>query len=199
MKNPLPFGLTALGAVAMMIATFLPYFESRRFLRIEGNAMIQSADGWILIAVAIGVVVCAYHADQGERNYRIAARVLPLLGAGCLFVIWANKGARTLYPVGIDGTVNADAPGEVANLGVGFYLAAVGVGLAATGTRLLWNATKPEPSIVDDDDDDEWDDDFELDEDLDEDEDEASPPPRRTTLGDMIPRNKAAKPATDEP
>ena len=33
----------------MTIGTFLPSYESRRFLRIEGNTMVQSTDGWILM------------------------------------------------------------------------------------------------------------------------------------------------------
>ncbi|MEB3065330.1 hypothetical protein [[Mycobacterium] zoologicum] len=190
MKNPLPLGLTALGALAMAVGTFLPTYESRRFLRIEGNTMVQSADGWILIALAVGVVVCAYSADDGDKNYRLAARILPLLGAGWLLLIWVNKDARTLHSVGLDGTMIADGPTEVANLGIGFYLVVVGVGVAATGTRLLWNATKPEPRDVDDDDG--WDGDDELD-----DEDDPAPP-RRTTLGNLIPRNKTARKTTGD-
>nr|WP_152666022.1 hypothetical protein [Mycobacterium sp. UM_NZ2] len=155
MKNPLPLGLTALGAFAMTIATFLPSYESRRYLRIEGNTLVQSADGWVLIALAVGIVVCSYNADNGNKNNRLAARILPLLGAGWLLLIWANKDARTLYPAALEGTPIKDGPGEVASLGIGFYLAAVGVGLAATGTRLLWNATKPRRDDVDDDFDDE--------------------------------------------
>ena len=183
MKNPLPFGLTALGALAMTIGTFLPSYESRRFLRIEGNTMVQSADGWILIALAVGIVVCAYKADDGDKNYRIATWILPLIGAGCLLVIWLNKGARTLYPIGLDGTPVDDAPGEVAGLGIGFYLAAVGVGLAATGTRLLWDATKSPREDTDEDSDD---DDVDI---ANNTEDDV----RRTTLGDLMPRNKALK------
>lgn len=170
--------------MAMAIATFLPTYESRRFLRIEGNTLVQSADGWVLIALAVGIVVCAYNADGGDKNYRLAARILPLLGVGWLLLIWSNKDARTLHPVGLDGTVIADGPGEVASLGVGFYLAAVGVGIAATGTRLLWNATKPEPTVDDDDayDDDDLDGDDLDGDDLDGDE-------RRTVDGPSGPRS----------
>ncbi|KKB98836.1 hypothetical protein WR43_12595 [Mycolicibacter arupensis] len=167
----------------MAIATFLPAYESRRFLRIEGNTLVQSADGWVLIALAVGIIVCAYKADSGDKNNRLAARILPLLGAGWLLLIWANKDARTLYPTGPEGEMIKDAPGEVGSLGIGFYLAAVGVGLAATGTRLLWNATKPPRDDFDDFDD--------------EDADEDEPTPRRAS-GDLTPRNKATRKADDD-
>jgi hypothetical protein len=52
-----------------------------------------------------------------------------------------------------------DAPGTAASLGIGFYLAAVGVTLAVGGTTLMWEATKPQAANVIDDE--LWDDDDE--------------------------------------
>ncbi|BBY33238.1 hypothetical protein BST33_11105 [Mycolicibacter minnesotensis] len=156
MKNPVPLAIIGLGCFAMLAAAFLPYVEPGRLDTVEGNTVIQSADGWRLIVSAAAIFVCAYRADSGGKRDRVIALFMPWLGITHILQLWLNKDARTVYPTGIHGM---DAPGTVASLGIGFYLAAVGVTVAVAGTTLLWEATKPQATNVIDDE--LWDDDDE--------------------------------------
>ena len=53
-------------------------------------------------------------------------------------VLWAvDKGTRTLYPVGANGTPDASQPGVVVPLGIAIYVAGAGVAVAITGALML--------------------------------------------------------------
>ncbi|TXI57542.1 hypothetical protein [Mycolicibacter arupensis] len=154
MKNPVPLAIIGLGSLTMLVAAFLPYVEPGRLGTVDGNTVIQSADGWRLILAAVATFICAYRADSGGKRDRVIALFMPWLGILHLVQLWLN--ARTVYPTGTHGM---DAPGTAASLGIGFYLAAVGVTLAVGGTTLMWEATKPQAANVIDDE--LWDDDDE--------------------------------------
>jgi len=56
-----------------------------------------------------------------------------------LLVIWlaTDKDLRTLYPVGLDGSIDSSQPGVVTNLGIAVYVAGVGVAAAFIGALML--------------------------------------------------------------
>lgn len=142
MKNPLALGLVLLGSLAMVIATFLPLNESGRFGRIEDNTLIQQG-GWVLIALAIWTALGGYYVDQGRQ--KVALVIVPTILAGLWVVyITATAGTQTLYPVGPDGHPDTSLPGTTATMGIGIYLAGVGVAVAFVGALMLRKPTRRE-------------------------------------------------------
>ena len=127
--------LVLLGALAMVVATFLPLNESARFGRIEHNTLIQSG-GWLLIVMALWAAVGAYRVDQGRQ--RPAFVIAPCVFGLALVGYWAvMAGSQTLYPVGADGQPDTSLPGVAATPGIGIYLAGVGVAAAGVGALML--------------------------------------------------------------
>ena len=63
--QPSGLGLVITGALAIALGTFLPFQESPRFREIEQNTLIQNPSGWVLIALALGIVVTGYRVGQG--------------------------------------------------------------------------------------------------------------------------------------
>ncbi|MEB3024062.1 hypothetical protein [[Mycobacterium] crassicus] len=137
MKNPLALGIALVGCLAMSVATFIPLYESSRFARIEQNTLIQHG-GWMLILAAIGIAASAYRYDQGMADNIAAPVGLSVLAGVLLFFAVNDKSDRTLYPVGFDGNPITDAPGTVAALGVGVYLAGAGIFAALAGSVMMW-------------------------------------------------------------
>lgn len=147
--NPLALGLVIVGAAAMAIAAFLPLVEPIGiFPMVRDNSLIQHG-GWTLIALAVGIAASGFRATS-QRGGRWWGLTLVL----CLFAVaqiidwFVDKGVRTLYPVGPDGTPVTSQPGMVAALGIALYVAGAGVAIALIGTVML---RQTQYSGVDDD------------------------------------------------
>ena len=82
-RNPLGLGLVITGALAIALGTFLPFQESPRFREIEQNTLIQNPSGWVLIALALGIVVTGYRVGQGLSTKWWQPTLLSV-GAGAL-------------------------------------------------------------------------------------------------------------------
>lgn len=141
MKNPLALGLVIVGCLAMSVATFIPLYESSQFARIEANTLIQHG-GWMLIAAAIGIAGAAYRYDQGMSDNVAGPIGLSVLAGVLLFFGVNDKSDRTLYPIGLDGNPITGAPGTVAALGLGVYLAGAGIFAAIAGSVMMWQTRK---------------------------------------------------------
>lgn len=147
--NPYALGLVVVGAAAMAIAVFLPFNEPNGvFSRVEHNTLIQHG-GWPFIALAIGIAVGGFPASQRRGRWLAWPIALCLIGAWHVFDWATDKDSRTLYPVGIDGTVDTSKPGTVAPLGVALYVAGVGVAVALIGSLMLLR-THPNRDLDDD-------------------------------------------------
>jgi hypothetical protein len=134
-ENPLGLGLVLVGAAAMALSTFLPLDEPGGFQMVTHNTLIQH-DGWMLIAVAIGIAAGGFRASQKPRQWVRSAVLCVLAGGGVTF--WfLNKSMRTLYPIGLDGTLDTSQPGTVAALGIALYVAGAGVAIAFVGSLML--------------------------------------------------------------
>jgi hypothetical protein len=126
-----------IGAAMMLIASFLPLFESTGVFRmVQENTLIQHG-GWLLIAAAIGIAAGGFAARNGNGWQAVLGTAAISAGGLALFVI--DKGNHTLYPVGADGTVDASATGTVVDFGVAVYVAFAGTALAAVGSLMLRN------------------------------------------------------------
>jgi hypothetical protein len=125
------------GAFAMAIAAFLPLDEPTGVFRmVENNTLIQHG-GWMLVALAIGIAVSGFRVDRRKGNGWALPVVLCVVG-GILIAVWAaDKGLRTLYPVGPDGSPMTSQPGIVADLGIAIYVAGAGFGIALIGSLML--------------------------------------------------------------
>jgi hypothetical protein len=126
----------------MAISTFLPLVEPiNAFRRVEDNTLIQH-DGWMLIALTLGIAASGYRVSRGGSTVRWVPIVLCVLAAG-LIVFYANdKDLRTLYPVGPDGNPITTQPGMVANLGIAIYVAGAGVAAALIGSVILGQSAR---------------------------------------------------------
>jgi hypothetical protein len=136
------------GAAAMAIAAFLPLDEPNSVFRaVEHNTLIQNG-GVLLVAFAVGIAASGFQASQRRGNWLALPIVLCIL-AGLAIVRWAsNKDLRTLYPVGLDGSVDTSKPGTVAPLGIALYVAGAGVAVALIGSVML-RQTKGNPAAPD--------------------------------------------------
>jgi hypothetical protein len=141
--NPLGLGLIIVGAIAMAISAFLPLVEPiNAFRMVEDNTLIQHG-GWVLIALALGIVASGYRVSQGRRTSSGFGPIVLCVIAAAFIVINANdKDLRTLYPVGPDGNPITTQPGMVANLGIAIYVAGAGVAAAFIGSVMLLRSVK---------------------------------------------------------
>lgn len=120
----------------MALATFLPFNEPNGLFRtIEHNTLIQHG-GWTFIALAIGIATAAIRSSQSKRNWFAAAIILCVLAGLQVFFLATDKDSRTLYPVGLDGTLDTTKP-TVAPLGIALYVAGFGVAIALFGSFML--------------------------------------------------------------
>jgi ribosomal protein S27AE len=135
--NPLGLGLVIVGAFAMAIAAFLPLDQPIGVLRmVQDNTLIQHG-GWLLIALALGVAGGGFRASQGKHSAWVLTLVACVVAAIQIFNWGTDKGLRTLYPVGANGTLDTSQPGMVASLGIAIYVAGAGVAAAFIGVLML--------------------------------------------------------------
>jgi len=135
--NPLGCVLAAGGAIAIIVSTFLPAYQSNQptLLGIQSNTFIQESDGtgWVLVALGVGVLVATY------RSYSAHIRTWSVLILGGLTVAAAIRlGTHhpDLYRIGLDGTPDLSNP-IGSGAGIAVYVAAAGGLLAALGGRIM--------------------------------------------------------------
>jgi hypothetical protein len=146
--SPVGVGVALAGALAMLIALFLPYADnSTEFARIVKNSVIQ-AGGWPLILIAVGVAVAAYHAHS-EKRKGWAVIVLGLVAVGIAVWLGTNKSNLTVYPIDPStGQPDPTASGTVVDPGIGVWVAGVGGALAVLGGWMI-RQSPPIPTPVD--------------------------------------------------
>ena len=146
-RNPLGLGLVIVGAVAIALGAFLPFQESPRFGRIEQNHLIQNMNGWVLVALALGILVTGYRAGQGLSNKSGPPIWLSLSAAADVVNVARDKSLRTLYPIGLNGEIDTSHPGTVAELGIAIYVAGAGAVMAFIGALMIRQAIRDAAGI----------------------------------------------------
>ena len=122
----------------MLIASFLPLYESPGLINnIKENSLIQHG-GWTLIAAAIVIAAAGFAARNGKGWPSVL--VIAALAAIGLGIFVSDKDNHTLYPISADGSVDSSGNGTVVDFGTGIYAAFVGVALAAAGALMLRKA-----------------------------------------------------------
>jgi hypothetical protein len=128
--NPLALAVAGLGALLMVVGVFLPRVESRQFLTVADNTLIQSGDGWIFIGLAIAIAGASYAALRRQRR---AFAVLVLGLAAVALAIYEGTGdrleLRSLNP-GARSVLNLPNA-EQGSPGIGIYMVGAGGALAA--------------------------------------------------------------------
>jgi Protein of unknown function (DUF2510) len=119
------FGIACLGAAIAIVGTFLPRVESDTFLRVAENTLVQSGDGLIVIALAVGAFAAAYATrHEPRRNWWVVVLGIIIIG----LAIYSGTGERldltSASPLFDDRTVRATA-------GVGIWAVGVGGALIA--------------------------------------------------------------------
>jgi hypothetical protein len=131
--NPAGIVVGALGALAMLVAVFLPYADasSSGFVRIEKNTLIQNGAGWafVILAVIGGIRIYAAHQAAIKTWAPIVSGLL-----ACGYAIYFGKnGGDSLKLCSVATGTNC----QVANPGTGVYLAGIGGLLMAVGGLLI--------------------------------------------------------------
>ena len=136
-RNPFALVLTIVGALGMVIATFLPFNKPVVFHQLEHNALIENGTGWLLIVLALVIAASGYSVGRGQSDKWLGAAVPCILAA--LLVLWlaTDKELHTLYPVGSNGRPDKSQPGIVTTLGISVYVAGAGVAAAFVGALML--------------------------------------------------------------
>jgi hypothetical protein len=129
-------GLAGVGALVLLISSFLPLYESHKFLRVADNTGIQQGIGWAWIIFAIGAAASAYRAySGGARRWTLV--VLGVLAIASAIYAGTNKDMRRLESLNTSGSGLSSILGgsveEVASPGVGVYTAGVGGLLVVIG------------------------------------------------------------------
>jgi hypothetical protein len=127
------FALVSLGALIVILSTFLPWEESPSFRGIEHNTLIQQG-GWVPIALSLAAAAAAYGVKPGDTGKWLGPLILALLCAGFLAI--EGYSSETLYPVKLDGTVDTSQPGVKASHGIAIYVAWLGVAFMGLGARV---------------------------------------------------------------
>jgi ribosomal protein S27E len=118
------------------ISTFLPWEESPSFRAIEHNTLIQQG-GWSLIALSLAAAASAFGVGSGKTDKWWGPLIL--IGLCAIFLLIDGNSSETLYPVKLDGEVDASQPGVKASHGIAIYVAWLGVALMAIGVRVGWS------------------------------------------------------------
>lgn len=131
--DPVGIGLALLGSLALLVAVFLPRVESAAFFAgIQQNTLIQTGDGWPLVAIAIGIAGAVYRSWRlGRRGW--AVMVLAALAIAIAVYDGTSRESLTLYRIDRNGEPDILGGSEKAKPGVGIYLAGAGGVLALIG------------------------------------------------------------------
>ena len=120
--TPLSLGIVLVGAAVMLIAIFLPQFETSSFARIEKNSLVQNGDGWWFIGIAVLAAGTAYRAYRNQRT-SFAAVALGAIGIGLAIYYGTAHSQRRLCSV---SPLNIGQHCSLATPGIGIYAAGVG-------------------------------------------------------------------------
>jgi hypothetical protein len=129
-------GLGILGAVVIIIGTFLPRVDSPGLLHIAGNSLMQSGDGIVLIVFALGGAAAAFRA--GDRPGRVTALIV--LGLFTMAQAYYNgSGDRVELLNGLGERVEGSA-------GVGVWAVGIGGAMLLLAGAREWNARPTSPA-----------------------------------------------------
>lgn len=145
--TPLSLGIVLAGAGLMLIAVFLPQFESSTFAQIEKNSLIQNGGGWYFIALAVLAAGTAYHAYRNQRR-SFGAVLFGAIGIGTAFYYGTSHSQRELCSV---SSVTFAQRCSLGTPGIGIYAAGVGGLLVMIGGWQIFKSELVERDMEEED------------------------------------------------
>jgi hypothetical protein len=135
--SPIGLAVAVGGALALIIACFLPYAEPTSFARVAQNTLIENGDGWILIVLAVGELFTLYRMYMSRRR-NLGPIITGIIATGIAVYEGTNKSNLRLCPIGSDPL---GIGCETAKPGIGIYVAGVGGLLMIVGGWQLYRAS----------------------------------------------------------
>jgi Uncharacterised protein family UPF0547 len=135
--SPAGMWLAVAGAVAMLVAVFLPYAESHDFAFIEQNTLIQTGDGWLFVGLAVGSAAALYRMYRGRR--RNWGPIVTGAIAAAVALFYGANGADALQLCSTDPATFGQSCVQ-ASPGIGIYLAGLGGLLMVVGGWQIRNS-----------------------------------------------------------
>lgn len=128
------------GAAVVLLSVFLPMADSGEFTQIQGNALIQHGEGWLLIVLAIAAAITAFRTIGERRSWALV--IIGLIIFGLAVVYGTSDEMMTLVPASPSGVVEElqvlAGDGERASPGIGIYAAGLGgILVALAGSPFL--------------------------------------------------------------
>lgn len=134
--SPVSLGIALAGAALMLLAVFLPQFESTSFAHIEKNTLIQNGDGWWFIILSVAIAGEAYRGYRGRRK-TWGPTVSGVIGIAIAVYDGTSHSQRRLCSVGVD---YLGRQCSLATPGIGIYAAGIGGLLAVIGGWQMFTA-----------------------------------------------------------
>lgn len=126
----------------MIVSAFLPFVDSSEFLQVAENTLIQQGSGWVFLVLGLVVLALAFRA-HGGASAGWPAIVIGLIGVGLAIYLGVDEDLRTLTSaadtseLGLDDALDVLSREEVADPGIGVYVAGIGSAVVAVaGLRL---------------------------------------------------------------
>ena len=146
-RNPLAPVWWIFGAVAIALGAFLPFQESTRYSRVEQNHLIQGFNGWVLVALALGILVTGYTSWSGTYAKVAAASRLVFYCGNSRVQFARDKNLQTLIPFGLNGAVDTSQSSVASALGIALYVAGAGAAMALIGSFMIYQAIEQSAGI----------------------------------------------------
>lgn len=143
----LGIAMAALGAVAMLIAAFLPYADvgSSGFSYIVDNTLIQQGIGWVFVGLAVGDAATLYRAYKGRKK-TWGPIATGLIAVAVAIYAGTSKSVLTLCPTNPSSAFNSAC--TKASAGVGTYVAGIGGLLVLVGGwQIRTSKSSPSSSV----------------------------------------------------
>lgn len=145
--NPVGIGLAVLGALAAIVAVFLPLVDATAspFSGIAANSLVQEDSGEALLLIGLSVAALI-------TTYRYWRRGRPGWGLFCWGVVLLaiaiydghNKDLFTLYSLDQSGNLNFMSDAVHGHPGIALYVAGTGGALVLIGAWLMRRSSEPQ-------------------------------------------------------
>jgi hypothetical protein len=137
----LGIGLGFAGALVLLVSVFLPLADSKQFVHVAENSLIQHGEGWLVVGLALAAAGISYRILVGEGS-PIWLMVAGGAALGLSVVFGTSDSLLTLTStapeeLGVLEELESIAEPERASPGIGIYAVGLGGLLVLIGGYLL--------------------------------------------------------------
>lgn len=137
----LGIALSFAGALVLLVSVFLPLADSKQFVHVAENSLIQHGEGWLVVGLALAAAGISYRILVGEGSaiwlmiVGGAALVLAVLFGNSDSLLTLTSTAQEEF--GLLEELESIAEPEKASPGIGIYAVGLGGLLVLIGGYLL--------------------------------------------------------------